>query len=110
MTDSHIRILQLIAHKRQRELRNHDAVDRNGDAISTDRRQTSSESQPRPVHASRTLKPGGANLAQAEPPDHDAQPLIRTARLPARTSPFAKESRVAVAAEQPERRMPTLPL
>lgn len=38
MTDSHIRILRLIAHKRQRELRNHDAVDLNDDGISTDRR------------------------------------------------------------------------
>ena len=39
MTDSHIRILRLIAHKRQRELHNHDAVDHNDDAISTDRWQ-----------------------------------------------------------------------
>ena len=39
VTDSHIRILRLIAHQRQRELRNHDAADHNGDAISTDRRQ-----------------------------------------------------------------------
>ena len=37
MTDSHIRILQLIAHKRQRELRNYDAVDHS--ALSTNRRQ-----------------------------------------------------------------------
>jgi hypothetical protein len=39
MTDSHVRILRLIAHKRQRELHNHDAVDQNDDAISSDRRQ-----------------------------------------------------------------------
>jgi hypothetical protein len=38
VTDSHIRILQLIAHKRQRELRNYDAVD-HSDALSTNRRQ-----------------------------------------------------------------------
>lgn len=38
MTDSHIRILRLIAHERQRELRNHDAVD-HSDAISANRRQ-----------------------------------------------------------------------
>lgn len=39
MTDSHIRILRLMAHQRLRELRNHDAIDHNGDAMSTDRRQ-----------------------------------------------------------------------
>ncbi len=39
MTDAHVRILRLIAHKRQRELHNHDAVDHNDDAISSDRRQ-----------------------------------------------------------------------
>jgi hypothetical protein len=39
MTDPHIRILQLIARQRQRELRNHDAVEHNRDAVSTDRRQ-----------------------------------------------------------------------
>ena len=59
MTDSHIRILRLIAHKRQRELRNYDAVD-HSDAISTNRRQNSSEPQAGPAHASRTPKPGGA--------------------------------------------------
>ena len=39
MTDSHVRILRLIAHKRQRELHNRDAVDHNDDAVSTGRRQ-----------------------------------------------------------------------
>jgi hypothetical protein len=38
VTDSHIRILRLIAHERQRELRHYDAFDR-GDPISTSRRQ-----------------------------------------------------------------------
>lgn len=38
MKDSHIGILRLIADKRQRELRNHDAVD-HSDATSTNRRQ-----------------------------------------------------------------------
>jgi hypothetical protein len=39
VSDSHIRILRLVAHESQRELHNHDAVDHNDDAISTDRRQ-----------------------------------------------------------------------
>jgi hypothetical protein len=39
VTDSHVRILRLVAHKRQRELRNHDAVDLNDDGPSSDRRQ-----------------------------------------------------------------------
>lgn len=39
MTDAHIRILRLVAHQRQRELRNHDAVDRKRDGVSTDRRE-----------------------------------------------------------------------
>jgi hypothetical protein len=39
VTDSHIRILRLMAHQRRRELRNHDAIDQDGHAISTDRRQ-----------------------------------------------------------------------
>ena len=38
MTDSHVRILRLIAHRRQRELRNYDAVD-HSDATPTNRRQ-----------------------------------------------------------------------
>ncbi len=38
MNDSHIRVLRLIAHECQRELRNHDAVDHSDD-ISTNWRQ-----------------------------------------------------------------------
>jgi hypothetical protein len=40
VTDRHIRLLRLMAHQRQRELRNHDAVDHDGDPISTERRRT----------------------------------------------------------------------
>jgi hypothetical protein len=39
MTDPHIRILRLMAHQRQRELRNYEAVDHTGDAVFADRRQ-----------------------------------------------------------------------
>ena len=39
MTDSHMRILRLISHERQRELRDYDAVDDNEDAISSEWRQ-----------------------------------------------------------------------
>jgi hypothetical protein len=39
MTDPHIRILRLMAHQRQRELRNYDAADQNGDGVSSDRRE-----------------------------------------------------------------------
>jgi hypothetical protein len=39
MTDRHLRILRLMAHQRQRELRNYEAVDHGGEAVSTDRRQ-----------------------------------------------------------------------
>lgn len=39
MTDAHIRILQLIAQQKQRELRERGAVDDHGDAISVGRRK-----------------------------------------------------------------------
>ena len=39
MTDPHIRILRLLAHQRQTELRDHEAVDHDRDAVSTDRRR-----------------------------------------------------------------------
>jgi hypothetical protein len=39
MTDPHIRILRLMAHQREQELRNYNAFNDNGDAISSDRRE-----------------------------------------------------------------------
>jgi hypothetical protein len=39
MTDTHIRILRLMAHQSQRELRNYDASNDNSDPISSDRRE-----------------------------------------------------------------------
>jgi hypothetical protein len=39
MSDPHIRILRQVAHKRQRYLDDHDAVDHVGDPASTARRQ-----------------------------------------------------------------------
>jgi len=39
MTDPHIRILRLMAHQRQRELRNHDAAEHTGVAMHADRRE-----------------------------------------------------------------------
>ncbi|MGH2870868.1 MAG: hypothetical protein ACRDL5_00190, partial [Solirubrobacteraceae bacterium] len=37
MTDAHVRILRLLAKQRQRELDDHEAADRPGDAASTGR-------------------------------------------------------------------------
>jgi hypothetical protein len=39
MTDTHIRILRLMARQRQRELRNHNAANDKSDATSSDRRE-----------------------------------------------------------------------
>jgi hypothetical protein len=39
MTDTHIRILRLMAHQRQRELRNYNASNDKSDPIPSDRRE-----------------------------------------------------------------------
>jgi hypothetical protein len=64
MTDSHIRILRLMAHQRRRELRNYDAVRQNRDAISTDRRQ----------HLAQAATRTSARVADAQARRHQPRP------------------------------------
>jgi len=75
-TDRHMRILQLMAHAAQRELRNHDAVDPSGDAVSVDRRQHLGRAATRTsVRVARGH--GGATVGQVEFPDRGPRALAR---------------------------------
>jgi hypothetical protein len=64
MTDPHVRILQLMAHQRQRDLRNYDAVDHDGDSVSTDRRH----------HLERSATRTTARVADAQARRRQPQP------------------------------------
>jgi hypothetical protein len=71
MTDRHLRILPLIAHQRQRELRNYEAVDHGNEAVSTDPRQNLEQAAPRTSTRVADAQADDANLGQVERPDHD---------------------------------------
>ena len=56
MTDRHLRILRLVAQKRQRELDDHDAADHTGETVAAGRRR----------HLKRVVTRTRARVAEAE--------------------------------------------
>jgi hypothetical protein len=78
MTDRHIRILRLVAHRAQRELDDHHSVNHIEDTHLKDDVNTSSELRPGPERASRTPTSDGATDDQFPSPDLSTERADRT--------------------------------